>query len=378
MLNKPVWLDEQPEILALLNNFIDKLEKQPLEQRRHVPSISVNKKLLPGLFVLGEHADQTWSLIKSLEHEYKILSIRLDKKRDPFDPEYFNARLRLQADAEQTIRGWLRRPQTASPLQVWREAVKQAKRLFPGEVEKLWARPITLHDKSAQQIISAFTKITNYQNRNLTLRQLSAQCFWGRSKFLDSRRDLIYSLYPDLALTLRPTVVNIYLPDKIDGVLFVENQDSYTSAMQGFPQDTENMALVYSAGFKSSARRIRQPAGVALHFSGEGLTIHQQIFQQWWYQDLQNNWQIWFWGDLDFAGMNILKTLKQRFPALEAWQPGYQAMLERLHSSDAYCMNPDDKQTQVDPQHTGCDYADNHLLPAIRKSGLFVDQEIVF
>ena len=84
------------------------------------------------------------------------------------------------------------------------------------------------------------------------------------------------------------------------------------------------------------------------------------------------------WGDLDFAGMNILKQLIKRFPQLRAWQPGYEILLEHLTAGNGYHAGTDEQQTQIDPQDTGCEFADHRLLPALRTHGLFVDQEIVY
>jgi hypothetical protein len=311
-----------------------------------------------------------------------VLNIRLHKKRNPLDPEYFNARVRLQNNAEAVLRAWLQRPYEVPALQQWRLAVEQVQQRFPGDIAKLMSRPISLRDKSAEQIVQAFANIGDYQHRNLTLRQLSAVCFWGRSKFLDGRLDLVVSLFPRITLTLRPIVVNIYLPHTIAGVLFIENQDSYTCAMQGKPGEVRNLALVYSAGFKSSAARIREPGGVSLHFSGPGVQQHYALFEQYWLDESSgqstSQWPLWFWGDLDFAGMNILKQLIKRFAPMRAWQPGYDVLLDHLRSGNGYAAGSDEQQTQIDPQSTGCDYADEQLLPALREHGLFVDQEIVY
>jgi hypothetical protein len=378
MPEKPVWLAEQPDIVALLNEFLDKLDKKPADQRAQLPAVSVNDKNLPGLFVQGERADQTWVLLKSLAQDFRLLNIRPDKKRNPLDPEYFNARLRLEIDAEDMLRHWLQRPYKIPLLQQWRTAVEQAGACFPGDTAKLSSRPISLSDKSVEQIVKAFAKIGDYQHQGLTLRQLSAVCFWGRSKFLDGRRDLVQSLFPDLKLNSRPVVVNIFLPRQIDGVLFIENQDSYTCAMQGNPRNANNLALVYSAGFKSSATRIRNRGGVSLHFTGPGVTEHQKLFEQRWHEELPNDWPLWFWGDLDYAGMTILKQLIKRFSQLRAWRPGYENLLQHLRHGNAYAGTEEDGLNQIDPQYTGCAYADECLLPAIRQIGLFVDQEIVY
>ena len=378
MNEKPVWLQEQPDILKVLHLFLDKLDKKPLAQWSQPPSIAVSDKTLPGLFIQGEGADQTWTLLKTLAQDYQVIGIRLHKKRNPLDPEYFNARLRLQENGESILRAWLQRPYQVPALQQWRDAVEQASHVFPGDFTKLYSRPISLNDKSARQIVQAFTSIGDFRHKHLTLRQLSAVCFWGRSKFLDGRADLVLSLFPDLELNLRPIVVNIYLPQTIDGVLFIENQDSYTCAMQGNPHGVHNLALVYSAGFKSSAARIRDRGGVSLHFAGPGVQQHQDPFSQHWHDEAANDWSLWFWGDLDFAGMNILKQLIRRFPRLRAWQPGYQILLNHLLQSNGYPAGSDDQQNQVDPQDTGCEFADRILLPALRQHGLCVDQEIVY
>lgn len=378
MQEKPVWLQEQPDILKALHLFLDKLDKKPFIQWSQPPSMPVNDKTLPGLFVQGEGADETWALLKSLEQDYHIITIRLHKKRNPLDPEYFNARLRLMENGETVLREWLQRPYAVPVLQQWRDAVREAAHQFPGDTAKFSSRPISLSDKSAAQIVQGFERIADYQHHKLTLRQLSSVCFWGRSKFLDGRRDLVMSLFPNLQLSLRPVVVNIYLPENMQGILFIENQDSYTCAMQGTPQDVRNLALVYSAGFKSSAARIRKQGGVSLHFSGCGVEKYQSAFERYWLDGATDEWPLWFWGDLDFAGMNILKQLIKRFPSLRAWPPGYHIMLEHLRNGNAYKPAGDEVQTQVDPGTTGCAYADAQLLPVLRAQGLFVDQEIVY
>jgi len=378
MNDQPIWLDEQPDILKVLHLFIDKLDKKPLEQWAQPPSIPINEKTLPGLFVQGEQADETWVLLKSLAQDYGVLDIRLHKKRNPLDPEYVNARLRLLEHGEPILRAWLQRPYEIPALQQWRQAVQEAAHQFTGDVDKLYSRPISLSDKSAEQIVQAFVCIGDYHRHHLTLRQLSAVCFWGRSKFLDGRLDLVLSLFPHITLQLRPVVVNIYLPQTIEGVLFVENQDSYTCAMQGAPREAHNLALVYSAGFKSSAARIRDQGGVSLHFTGPGVQQHQYLFEQQWLDESLRMWPMWFWGDLDYAGMNILKQLSKRFPQLRAWQPGYQIMLRHLRNGNGYQDVGEDQQSQLDPQSTGCHYADETLLPALREYSRFVDQEIVF
>lgn len=82
-----------------------------------------------------------------------------------------------------------------------------------------------------------------------------------------------------------------------------------------------------------------------------------------------------FWGDLDYAGIAILKALRLRFPGIEAWQPGYALMLKQL--AGGHRAGDTGKQEQVDPGGSGCPYADRQLLPAMRQQGRFLDQERV-
>lgn len=83
-----------------------------------------------------------------------------------------------------------------------------------------------------------------------------------------------------------------------------------------------------------------------------------------------------FWGDLDYAGMGILKALRNSLPNLQAWQPGYQPMLEILENGGGHTPEQAGKIGQNDPGETGCGYSDFSLLPSLRKQGRFVDQEI--
>jgi hypothetical protein len=83
-----------------------------------------------------------------------------------------------------------------------------------------------------------------------------------------------------------------------------------------------------------------------------------------------------FYGDLDFAGLAILAKLRQSFPDARAWRAGYDPLLARLEAGGGHSPAAARKQGQRDPGTTGCVYADEVLLPAIRMHYRFVDQEI--
>jgi len=84
-----------------------------------------------------------------------------------------------------------------------------------------------------------------------------------------------------------------------------------------------------------------------------------------------------FWGDLDWAGMRILASLRTSFPGMQAWEVGYEAMLTQLSEGGGHLPEAAEKQGQKPIASTACAYADEHLLPMLTKGGRFIDQEQV-
>lgn len=378
MKDAPAWLSESTEITGLLSQFIDRLDKQPATERLRPVAITLNEKTLPALFRQGTAADHLWDLIQSLQEDHAVIRIAPSKRRDPFSPDYTGARLTLQDGGEDILRHWLQRPRELTPIQRWRKAVEKNRHHFPGSTERLAAHRIAVPGKEDDAVLAAFIRVGEDALQGLSLRQLSSRCFWGNSKFLDSREELIRELYPELVIQARPVMVNIFIPETIEGLLFIENQDSYTSAVTGNPAICKNLILVYAAGFKGSAARIRQPDGVSLHYHGKTDTTARQRLEDGWFKRRAIDWPLWFWGDLDYAGMSILKALKPRFPGIRAWPPGYEPMLALLRQQKGHAPAMAGKQAQQDPGTTGCEFADQVLLPAIRQEDAFVDQEVMF
>ncbi len=377
---KPPWLKDQPEIEALLNKAIDRLNANATGKL----GFTLKPATFPQLFKQDEKADSSWSLLKTLfEDELAIFSFHENRKRNHLDAIYTGARIRFIPEAEATIRQWLNRPASESEMGIWKRLVDKNSALFPGNANHLSASKITVKGKTPEEIIHGFTEIGKYTNDSeqaarLTLRNLSARCFWQDSKFLDNREELITLLYPALNIKPRPLIINAWLPEKIQGILFIENQDSYTQAIAGVPDTLHHLALIYAAGFKLSAGRIRSDKGTSFHYHTTSHTRQKNLLTSWWYGHRQPEWPVYFWGDLDFAGMDILKKLKQRFTALQAWQPGYQPMLEFLLSGAGHTPETSAKQEQRDTGDTACVYADRQLLPAIRKTQRFIDQEWIY
>jgi hypothetical protein len=241
--------------------------------------------------------------------------------------------------------------------------------LFASVLALLATRRIALPGRSDSEVVAALARLAQVQ-RPATLRQLSTLAFWGDSKVLDERGDLIAAVFPGLQIRERPIVVAVNIPERVEGVLFIENQDNYSAAVDRELPASRALASIYLAGFRGTAARIRSRQGARLHFAGPGIDQRGR-FERWWFDDEPFAPGCYFWGDLDFASMQMLKSLRQRFGDVRAWKPGYEPMLAALRAAGAGARLI---EGQVDPETTGCDFADGVLLPAARKLG-FWDQE---
>jgi hypothetical protein len=367
---RPRWLDDEPEIVALLSSIIDRFEQQSGESRSQRIPVHV-ERYLPSLKRLDADADQLWHLVGSLQ-AHGILEIKPAKK-SMLDAPWSGAKLAFSPNAEATLRHWLNRPAHPSELKTWRDLVSHHASAFPGDINVLMRRRLVIPGHTDHETIAALARISNF-HEPITLRQLSAALFRGDSKLLDERADLVQSLFPDLQIRQRAIVVAVHLPVQIEGILFIENQESYTAGCEGGLPAVQNLALVYAAGFRGSAERIRDADGALLHYCGPGVERWHASIGSWWFT--RCDWQppLYFFGDLDFSGMRILAALRRRFGNVLAWQPGYAHLLACLVSEGGHTADAADKKLQSDPGRVGCSYADEVLLPAMRLHG-FLDQE---
>lgn len=372
---RPEWLDDEREVRVILSAFLDKLDQKPLSERVRIPSVRLDKKTVPALYRNDGASDRTWALLRSLDG--RVFDIRVSKKRQPYDPEYLGASLWFREESEAICRDWLGRPRQKRYQEEWASAVEARADAFADRGVSLSGRPVKVVGKSAREVVEAFANIGAFLNRKITLRQLSARVFWGHSKLLDSREDMLRQSYPGFVVAPRPVLVHVHLPQDCEGILFIENQDTYIHALDGEPNEVRGLALVYAAGFRGSAERIRGREGVSLHYQGASSRGSQEAFEGWWFDEQAWDRPVWFWGDLDYSGMAILKALRQRFGDIRAWQPGYAPMLKILREGGGHAPDAAEKIEQIDPGFTGCPYADEKLLPGMREGGRFIDQEAV-
>lgn len=217
----------------------------------------------------------------------------------------------------------------------------------------------------------------------MPLREASARVFHGRSKVLDTRDELLRLLGATHGQFWEaPIQLLIDIPAFFDEALFIENLVTFERMADARTPEWQHSLLIYAAGFKGSAKRLRHRGGCRVYLrtamtgtlsmdppSTRGLAaVSDWLFDR---ADLP----VRFFGDLDYAGMQILASLREVFPDAMAWQPGYADLLTALASGGGHVPESANKERQADPETTGCAYADEVLLTALRSAERFVDQE---
>ena len=376
----PRWVEDEALIRHLLGTFLDKIE------RNVKPQIRVNSRSTPQLFDFnGQDTQYLWSLIEQLSTSYQLIVIK--KQRHTVGQEtYENAQIRFDASHEALLRSWLNRPQGGAYITEWNTAVAKYAALFDAPRDFLSSHPILHPEKSADDVVYSLSLLKAELDTPTTLRVLSSKCFWGDSKFLDGREDIPGSLFPLLSgkIRTRPLLINAFIPADSSAVLFIENQDTFLSMVSRADDKARphglcfsNMTLVYSAGFRGSAARIREPGNAIFALLGLPGSQAVERFKQWWFLSNGPTLPCYFWGDMDFSGMAILGALGKIFSGIEAWRPGYEAMLKFHKNGISHSPASAGKEKQKDPGATGCHYADARLLPLLRETGRFLDQEVV-
>ena len=370
----PVWLSDYEDIRQLLSSFLDKRDNNTRLL------IRLTAKTVPTLFNFNHAESKTiWALIQKLDTDYSILTIEPDKNRA--DKEiYDNAKVRFNPEQEALVRHWLNRPKNIPYKKQWLSSVNRLQWSTSADVDYIRNTPLSLGEKTAQELASQLNVLEKTLTAPITLRTLSALHFWGDSKFLDNRLDYLQSAFPQQAKNIqtRPVLVNIYLPNLFKSVLFIENQDTFlllAAMLTTIPGNTT--ALVYTAGFRGTATRIRRRTHYVFSCLSHTPADVINRFTQWWESQSDEKIPSFFWGDLDYSGLAILSALRTTFTDLTAWQPGYELMLHHHRQGNSHPLSSINKGAQIDPGNTGCNYGDKILLPAIREQTHFVDQEIV-
>ena len=284
------------------------------------------------------------------------------------------------ADAQEAAADCCLQPKDNTWLVEWRQAVSS--RFGQSELAvRLLARPLAIAQRAPEEILMRFAAIASLPEANLMLHELASRQFWGLSKSLNGQQEAIALLlgvdtcpFPDKPVQLLVAT----LADDVDApVLFIENAATFESLAQGRLPAAHGCVLVFASGYKAAARRLRRPGGSSVYFAPQVFDINAALPREFlnWLCSTDIERPVHFWGDLDFAGMDILKELRVVLPQAQAWKPGYEVLLDRLETGESHAADEAGKSGQNDPGHTGCLFADEVLLPALRKYDRFVDQE---
>lgn len=374
------WL-KHPVVQAVLHRLVDLVDRTPIEERTRPPGFRISPDSIPDLFSPSAPGDDAyiWELIRKLE-KLEWIRLKIGRVRPGIAEYETEPYVLLVPEKEKDVRALLHRHERpVSYAERWRDALSSIHKYFPGTTERFATQPVRIPGHEPEEIVEQLAKLNSLQSSGLFLREASARLFWGLSKVLDHREDAIAALLgvPECPFAERPVIMHTHIESLPRGILFIENETSYAAACRENYSARYDLALVFASGFKSVATRLRVSGGSSVHFSEQSLRVDGAA--SWFLACLRENRETdyFFWGDLDFAGMSILKLLKEPFPRTVAWRKGYQPMLENLQNGGGHTPAEAAKQGQQDPENTGCEYADTELLPAIRRTGRFMDQEIV-
>lgn len=245
----------------------------------------------------------------------------------------------------------------------------------------------------ATRSLSALTALCR-SGQTMVLREASARAFQGRSKVLDHREELLRLLgstagqFTEAPIQLllapplgKPAGANDSGASAFKDVLFIENLVTFEHMADARAQAWAGSLLVYAAGFRGSARRLRSRAGCRLYLRAPASAASLPAIERWLFEPPQDARKgslavpVSFFGDLDHAGMQILASLREVFSQASAWRPGYVQLASLLVAGAGHPPELAAKAQQMDPGCTGCAYADDELLPLLRSQGRFIDQE---
>ncbi len=367
-------MEEEPFIQELLARLLDSVETGK------IPRVRLRGAWAEPLFQHKENeGEQLFNRILWLTEEpYEVLRLEFPAHSlsEP-DVPYDGAWVYLKLEKAPLLRKWLGRRLVDEQRLALQDALFAVAGKFADRGRALAQANLVVPGRSIQEIVDAFVSVREVLARVYSLRELSATCFWGDSKFLDDKLELLQRLYPDCLRYLRdrPLFLQVNLPQQMDGILVIENQDTFLRACLGQLAGAENLAVVYGAGFKATSSAVRLRDKIRFFYSGVPDASAVVQFESCWFGDIEGL-PFYFFGDLDWSGMGILLALRQQFPAMESWITGYERLRKQVEKGGGHLPQQARKTQQLFIPATGCPYADRMLLPTLTRHSRFVDQEL--
>lgn len=343
-------------------------------------SVRLDRQVLPEVFEAssGEDADFYWGLMKDAQQQ-GFIDIELKRAKSACAEYERSPKISLKGRslAEWRVLVGLP-PEKQSYREQWKAALASALNAPADVAAALENYLIEIEGRSAVDVVGGLNRLLALRSEPLWLREASSRAFWGMSKVLDNRAEMVARLCgaDECPFPSAPLHLNVSLPaGEVAGVLFIENVTTYERLAAAARPETAGLVLVYGAGARATAKRLVTRQGASLFYAmSQGFAPAKVAAFEAFLFDASPLPAFCF-GDLDFSGMRILRGLRENFPALVAWEPGYARLLARLQAGEGHAPAAAEKSGQTDPGTTGCRYADETLLPAMRSANLFVDQE---
>lgn len=368
-------LIRKPFCRGVIAAFLKMLEKTPAAQRERPPSLNVNGKnsyfnelhhpTYVGAEIDAQNNLEACASLGLLEIKYKdkkrYLPISQRKVSILFNPEY-EAQCRVILGME-----------VSRVAQEWVDAIENTTMDLETKNSLKKCKPIIIANRSTQEIVEKIAEYANKKRKDDFVRMASASMFWGLSKVLDSRPELWLSLH----IIPSPVRINAWAPNKTTSkILFIENMQTFEAAQL----NTElfgDYILVYSSGFAGTANRLNSESGRSIYFSVNGSKDKKHLETLNRCLDGEDHIESYFWGDLDYAGIDIFLSLKRLIPSVMLWEKGYLEMIS-LSSYSGHSPLQANKEGQNENKSTGITFIDEVLLPSIRKRGFFDQEGVLF
>lgn len=357
---------ENPSIRKVLNDILNQLDNKPFSQRTNNINISINEKNFKELYEPSEELNAEY-LEKDIENLVKEGLFSFSKNTKSFLPLIQrNVKLVFNKNYEDKIRAFYKRKQI---INTWLEALGNINNLDDELLTFLKNNPIKIKGKTDKEVLERFSSWFDKPKKSNSLREESARCFWGMSKVFETKE----GLNRFLNLDAMPVLLQVHAKsENSKDILFIENLETFYNCISSKNKIFENMILIYASGYKTSAKRVRKKIGSKMFFSynSKFSDKSRDDFILWFYEENDSNLNTYFWGDLDYEGMNILSSLKKNFLNIKAWEPAYEKMFELVSDDFGHTPLMAGKEKQRGIIDDDCKYT---IL--LNEKEIFLDQE---
>lgn len=364
-----------PICIRIITVFLKNLEKTPMNIRNRPPSLRIDGKneyfneLRSPSFIGGEVvAEEDLKACEALD----VIKIKY-KDNNTFSPlGYRKASVEFNPLFEERCRKALNL-ELSNATEEWNNAINQSQLSHSIKEVLKKGTPIKIEGKTPSEIVQRIDAYYKKERSGDFVRMASASMFWGLSKALDNRPDIWHCLN----ILPAPITLNAWGFDNASKkILFIENKQTFEAA-QLKPEIFGEFILVYSSGYAGTGIRLNNSLGRSIYFSTKSKRVDEHTDTLENCLDGNTSIKTFFWGDLDYEGINIFLSLKKLIPSTSLWDKGYSAMLSSLKDK-GHTPTQSKKEGQADPGETGIMHIDNILLPLIRRNGFFDQEGILF